>query len=302
MCYCPSPLDRHIWVPMNANQLPLTALRSFEAVARHASVKKAAAELGVIPSAVSHQIRKLEQRVGSRLFDRRGRQLVLTPEGERLLPGVATGLETIAQAFADHHRERVTGPLRVSVLETFALYWLLPKMVDYPFADEGRSLRLLPTQRLVSFDTENVDAAIRLGGTQSPDLEADPLFSDTLTLVAAPSVAEGAPVFISRHRLEEWNEFHDTAGVHDRVLVLVESASLAIKAATDGVGLAFAPVQLVEHELAAGRLHIASAVRVAGRRGHYSLLYPKLTRRDPRLRAFREWLLSRRDGMSSLHG
>ena len=287
---------------MNANQLPLTALRSFEAVARHASVKKAAAELGVIPSAVSHQIRKLEQRVGSRLFDRRGRLLLLTAEGERLLPGVATGLDAIAQAFADHHRERVAGPLRVSVLETFALYWLLPKMVDYPFGDEGRSLRLLPTQRVASFDTENVDAAIRLGGSRSPNLEADPLFSETLTLVAAPSVADGAPVFISRHRLEEWNEFHEKAGVRDQVLVLVESASLAIKAATDGVGLAFAPVPFVEHELADGRLRIVGEVQVLGRRGHYSLLYPRLTRRDPRLRAFREWLLLRRDGMSSLHG
>lgn len=286
---------------MNTNQLPLTALRSFEAVARHASVKEAAAELGVIPSAVSHQIRKLEQRVGSRLFDRRGRQLLLTVEGEHLLPGIAAGLEMITQAFADHYKERVTGPLRISVLETFALYWLLPKMVDYPFGDERRSLRLLPTQRVVSFDTENVDAAIRLGGSRSPDLEAVPLFAESLTLVAAPSVGESTPLFISRHRLEEWNEFQEKAGVRDQVLVFVESTSLAIKAATDSVGSAFVPVQLVEHELAHRRLRIIGEVQVPGKRGHYSLLYPRLTRRDSRLRAFRQWLLGRRCEMVSLH-
>ena len=255
------------------------------------TAKAAAAELGVIPSAVSHQLRRLEARLGSRLFERRGQRMALTEEGHRLLPGVSAGLETITEALADHDRERLTGPLRLSILESFALYWLLPRLRDYPFGEEGRALRLSTSQRVVLFDSENVDAAIRIGASAAADLAIDPLFDESFSLFARTDAAPGLPIFVSRHREAEWNAFRALSRNGAGTVVAVDSTAMAIKAATDGVGLGFAPGELMAAERAEGRVCQVEAANVPGQRGGYSLVYPRLGRRDRRLRLFREWLL-----------
>src|SRR5262245_25766428 len=107
---------------------PLVELRAFEAAARHLSFKQAAAELGVTPTAVSHQIRLLERHCGCALFRRRPRPLALTDEGARLFPAIRDGLEGFAAAIASVRRHAGQQPLRVTTTNAFASRWLVPRL------------------------------------------------------------------------------------------------------------------------------------------------------------------------------
>src|SRR5215467_4057858 len=107
---------------------PLIELRAFEAAARHLSFKRAAAELGVTPTAISHQIRLLERYCGCALFRRRPRPLSLTDAGARLFPAIRTGLEAFAAAIATIRRDRQHQPLRVTSTNAFASRWLVPRL------------------------------------------------------------------------------------------------------------------------------------------------------------------------------
>ena len=104
--------------------VPLNALRAFEAAARHMSIKDAAEEIGVTPSAVSHQLRILEDLLGVELMRRVGPRLELTETGRQLSPDLTIGFTRIIQAVGAVKQERKLGPLRLSMLPTFAVHWL----------------------------------------------------------------------------------------------------------------------------------------------------------------------------------
>src|SRR5689334_21836695 len=119
---------------MSRSQLPLNALRAFEAAARHASFTKAAEELHVTQAAVSHRIQALEAEPRVSLFRRLTRRLELTPDGERVAHGVREGLERISCAVSDLSRRSVTGPLAVSMLPSFAARWLVRRLPRFQYA------------------------------------------------------------------------------------------------------------------------------------------------------------------------
>lgn len=285
---------------MKKAALPLHGLRMFEAVARHRSIKSAALELGVTPSAVSHQIAQLEERLDIRLFSRDGRSLALTREGRALLPKLSSGLDLIAEAVSDLEGTTTAGPLRISALETFALYWLMPRLRHFPAEDGKFSLTVSATQRVVGFEVENVDVAIRLGAGAWKNLEADELFADRLGLFVHPQHSGQRPdaIFLSAHRRADWNEWRRRFGsaLAETSIVEVGSSSLAIKAASDGAGLCLASEDLVHSEVADGRLVPASEDRLRSAHGSYWLVYPRLKLRDPRVRHFREWMLGEAGG------
>lgn len=275
--------------------IPLNALRAFEAAARHGSVKLAGLELNVSASAVSHHIRQLEALLGAALFVRDGRGLSLTEAGEQLLPKLAEGFSLIGEALDDYQARRTAGPLRISVLEIFAHWWLLPRLSSYPLARRGFALEIEASQKVVSFDTENVDAAVRIGDGAWPGVISDHLFDERLGVYGpVGELAEGAPVFVSRPRQDEWQAWRssDTPPVGaDAPVVLVDSASTALKAAIDGAGLCFAGDLFAERDVAAGRLRRLDIAAEKSARGSYWLVYPPRMRRDPRLQNFRTWLL-----------
>lgn len=273
--------------------LTLNALRSFEAVARHGSFKAAAQELGVTASAVSHQVALLERQLGARLLERDARRVELTPYGAAMLPKLSAGFDLLSEAVADHTSRIKDGPLRISVLDTFALYWLLPRMERCPL---GRGIDILTSPRAVSFETENVDMAMRLGHGRWPRVEADKLFDETMSLFVQPgrcALLETGPVFIAPRRREEWDDWRAACApdLPDLPLVEVDSTALAIKAAIDGAGLGFAGCELVAREVSTGRLAPVAPGTVRSRWGGYWLVYPKLVLRDPRARELRAWLL-----------
>lgn len=275
--------------------IPLNTLRAFEAAARHESVKLAGLELNVSPSAVSHHIRQLEAILGAALFVRDGRGLSLTNEGARLAPRLTEGFGLIEAALEDHHARQAVGPLRISVLEIFAHWWLLPRLSSYPLAERGFALEIETSQKVVSFDTENVDAAVRIGGGEWPGVQSDHLFDERLGVYGHPDAAAGAStVFVSRPRQNEWAAWcaseRPPVGAGASV-VLVDSASTALKAALDGAGLCLAGDLFADRDVAAGRLRRLDQEGTISARGSYWLVYPPRLRRDRRLQNFRGWLL-----------
>src|SRR5207344_2881314 len=148
---------------------PLIELRAFDAAARHLSFKKAAAELGVTPTAISHQIRLLERYCGRALFRRRPRPLSLTEAGARLSPVIRDGLEAFAAAIAAVRREGDKQPLRVTTTNAFASRWLVPRLPRWRKARPDAPLDVIGTDSVLDLRAGDADVAIRYARTSPTD-------------------------------------------------------------------------------------------------------------------------------------
>jgi LysR family transcriptional regulator, glycine cleavage system transcriptional activator len=169
------------------NLPPLTELRAFEAAARHLSFKAAAAELGVTPTAISHQIRLLEQHCGQPLFRRRPRPMALTAAGERLFPVIRDGLAKFAIAFSSVRGDK-RGPLRVTATNAFAGRWLVPRLPSWRKAHPGISLEVIGTDAVLDLNAGEADLAIRYARTPPPNFVAQQLFRDRFFAVCSPTL------------------------------------------------------------------------------------------------------------------
>ena len=167
---------------------PLIELRAFDAAARHLSFKKAAAELGVTPTAISHQIRLLEHHCGRALFRRRPRPLSLTDAGSRLFPAIRGGLEAFAVAIAAVKREGDHQPLRVTTTNAFASRWLVPRLPAWRKLHPTASLEVIGTDSVLDLQAGDGDVAIRYatGRSVPTDGIADKLLGDTFWPVCNP--------------------------------------------------------------------------------------------------------------------
>ena len=148
---------------------PLIELRAFDAAARHLSFKKAAAELGVTPTAISHQIRLLEQYCGRPLFRRRPRPMSLTEPGARLFPVIRDGLEAFATAIAAVKRDRNKQPLRVTTTNAFASRWLVPRLPRWRKEHPNTPLDVIGTDSIVDLNAGDADVAIRYARSSPTD-------------------------------------------------------------------------------------------------------------------------------------
>lgn len=282
--------------------VPLNALRAFEAAARLLSIKDAASELNVTPSAVSHQLKALEEALGVDLMRRVGSRLELTPAGARLAPPLTEGFARIGAAVADVTEERRKGPLRLTMLPTFAVHWLSPRLAQYPFEKAGFELLISTSQEVVDLSAGAADVAVRHGAGKWHGLRADRLFLETVTLLAAPSQLRGrdprevvaaSNLFLSQYRPRNWADWNASlpgGPVSPGAVTMVDSTSLALRAAADGAGLTLAGWEIAEADVKAGRLAPVFDHRIeAG--GAYWLVYPEALATDRRVRNLRSWLL-----------
>ncbi|MAB00823.1 MAG: LysR family transcriptional regulator [Stappia sp.] len=288
--------------PIPRLNVPLNALRAFEAAGRHVSIKKAAGELGVTPSAVSHQVRQLEDSLGVDLLRRIGSRLELTEAGGKLLPGLSSGFREIASSVAETTGERKSGPLRLSMLATFAVHWLSPRLAEYPFDRAGFELLISTSQTAVDLSAGAADAGIRHGSGSWPGLKADLLFEESVTLFAAPSLIGGrdpravvarANLFLSQHRVRNWDEWNGSlpdGPVSPANVTMVDSAGLGLRAAIDGVGITLAGREIARTDVTAGRLVPLFEHATPGS-GGYWLVYPDPLARDRRIQNLRDWIL-----------
>src|ERR1041385_9177390 len=169
----------------------LNGLRAFEAAARHLSFTQAASELNVTQTAISHQIRRLEEELGLRLFIRKNRALALTPQARDSLPGVRAAFTDLRLATDRLLRKGDDNVLTVSTLASLAAKWLLPRLTAFQEAHPGIDVRITTSTALVDFRGGDVDAAIRYGRGQWPGVRADWLMADELFPVCSPALLKG---------------------------------------------------------------------------------------------------------------
>lgn len=286
---------------------PLAAVRAFEAAARHENFTVAAAELGMTQAAVSYQIRLLEERVGAPLFRRERGRVVLTEAGRRAAAPVSRAFDAIDAAFAELRAED-EGLLTVSTTQTFAGTWLAWKLGGFQMGHPEMAVRLLVSDTLTDFATDEVDVAIRIGVGPWEGLNADRLLEVDFTPMCSPA-------FLARHgghltpedllhvpmiSLDDpwWRVWLNEAGVDpgggrpSRAGVRMDSQAHWGAAAMAGQGMAVLTPLFWRNDVADGRL-VRPFAQVSRRPGEaYWLVAPEHRRTVPKIKRFRDWLIA----------
>jgi LysR family glycine cleavage system transcriptional activator len=281
---------------------PFFALRALEAAARHKSYSRAADELSVTHGAVSQQIRKLEEELGARLFERSGNQMIPTREADRLAAEVGRGLGVLQNAVAEFAAAAERDPLVVSIDPQFATRWLPPRLPGLLADPAGHNVEFRTEERVADFVTDGVDMAIRYGAGRWSGVEAAHLFTDTLFPVCSPAFAAAHPVRtpedvlaapLIHHRHRPWKLWCEPLGLDPPPLKgpVLDDSLMVVEAAAQGVGMALARSGLVEGDLASGRLVRPLQTNVASDLGFY-LVWRADSRKIARIAALRDWLLA----------
>ena len=286
---------------------PLNGLRAFEAAARHMSFTRAAAELNVTQTAVSHQIRRLEEQLGLVLFIRRNRALELTRDAQDYLPSIRSAFEDLRRATARLRREELDGRLTVSTTASLATKWLVSRVAAFQDTHPGMEVRITTSTHLVDFRREEVDIAVRYGRGTWPGLRAHWLMAEHIFPVCAPSLlTEGntlrAPEDLAHQTLlhatvsrEDWQLWLTAAGLPPSIAtrrgMTFDQGFMAIQAALEGLGVALGRFHLVEADLAAGRL-VAPFDMVVPQDAGYYIVAPETTADSPKIARFRDWLIA----------
>ena len=279
--------------------LPLNALRAFEASARLLSFTRAGMELRVTQTAISHQVKQLEDTLGAPLFRRLPRGLVLTDEGLALLPVLTDALDRIGAAIDRIEAKGTREVVTVGCVATFATGWLLQRVDRFKRAHPYIDLRLLTNNNRVDIAGDGLDLALRFGDGSWHGTEAIHLLSAPLSPVCRPDIAarlrkpsDLAQEFLLRsYRAEEWPLWFAVAGAPcPKIQGPIFDSSVAMaEAAARGVGIGLVPVAMFDHELATGRLVRPFAAEVPA--GSYWLTWLKSKDVTPGMRAFRDWMV-----------
>ncbi|MES2184930.1 MAG: transcriptional regulator GcvA [Pseudomonadota bacterium] len=301
-------MDKNTSTEKDRDRLPpLNALRNFEAVARHGSFAAAAADLHVTHWAVGKQIRLLEDWFGVPLFERRARGVVLTDEGAALLNDVGHAFDRLATGAArlrhDPLTRRVTGTVRVNVLASFALSWLLPRLADFHAQYPGIDVRVSTTSRKLRYVGDAFDIGVRSGHEQGAGLVSRTLMADLRLPACSPALLRQHPIQtvadLRHHTLlhaastrSAWAHWLREAGATDlRAARHVEfdHAYLQLAAAVEGLGVTLASLPLIGRDIAAGRL-VCPIPSPTWRAPDYALVVNTERAGDDAVMAFEQWI------------
>src|ERR1700761_3373336 len=292
---------------MTARLPSLNGLRAFEAAARHLSFTQAAAELNVTQTAISHQIRRLEEELGVRLFVRQNRALALTPQARDYLPGVRAAFNDLRLATDRLLRKDDDKVLTVSTLASLAAKWLLPRLTAFQEAHPGVDVRITTSTSLVDFKNGDVDAAIRYGRGNWPGVRAEWLMADEVFPVCSPALLSGkrplrVPDDLRDHVLlttstngDDWRQWLTAAGLPSDISkqpgITFDLILMTVQAAIDGIGVAMGRTSYVQDDIAKGRLVVPFKISLPVDAGFY-LVRPEGAPEPPKLKAFRQWLIA----------
>lgn len=284
---------------MDRSQLPLNALRAFEASARHLSFTRAAEELCVTQAAVSHQIKALEERLGAPLFRRLARGLALTDEGQALIPAVSESIDRLCRAMARFEAGAVREVLAVGVVGTFAVRWLMPRLAAFHEAYPLVELRLSTHNNKVDLGAEGLDMAIRFGDGDWPGLQAERLMRAPMSPLCAPALAArletpaalAGATLLRSYRHWEWRAWFAAAEVEPPPIrgPVFDSLTLMVHAAVQGQGVVLAPPALFQAELTSGQL--VQPFPITCEVGAYWLTWLRHRPTTSAMTAFRGWCL-----------
>jgi LysR family glycine cleavage system transcriptional activator len=282
----------------------MSAIRAFEAAARHQSFTRAAEELGMTQAAVSYQIRLLEDRIGAPLFVRLPRQVELTSRGRQLAPAVTEAFEALRIAFAGVENA-VQTVLSITTLTTFASNWLIVRLGRFQQLHPNIAVQIEVSPQIVDFAQNDFDIGIRSGTGDWPGLEAHRLFPNQFTPVCSPELIRGRELREPSDLLKLpiltpsdpwWRDWFSAAGLKDIDLSDRPDNSLGAQqfegmAAMAGQGVAMINPFFFPADLAAGRLVQPFDLVVEADRSYW-LVYPKARKRSAKIQAFRDWVLS----------
>lgn len=288
---------------------PLTALRAFEAAARHMSFSKGAEELFVTPAALSYQIKQLEEHLGRPLFRRLNRAVELTEAGRALQPGVAEGFDCLRQAVRAVARLGDNQGLAITAGPAFTAKWLAPRFFRFAEAHPEIELRFVATLRIMDFDRDGIDAAIRFGTGSDDGLYSEVLTDDWATPICTPTLAARIAESIA-----ETGSFAGLQLLHDESVGFLDptpdwaawarvtgmegdwthgarfsNADHAIDVALEEGGVALGRITLVERYLDHGRLvaPFSTALRIGAQ---YRFVCPLGAETQPKICAFLAWM------------
>lgn len=291
---------------------PLNALRTFEAAARHLNFSRAAAELHVTPSAVSHQIKELEQQIGIILFLREKKALSLTEAGEVLLQGAHTAFGALSRAMHDLHALTHDPVLTVSVPPSVAVKWLVPRLETFRQRNREIDVRISTDIQLPDLRSGDVDIAVHYSDGSYPGLEAELLVSNSAAPMCSPRFLSGdaplrRPEDLGRFTLLHdiggdefgnpaydwgaWLAAHGVTNVDASLGLRFNTSADVLNAAVAGAGVAIGKTALAVDDLKSGRL-VCLFDSVAPEEAAYYVVYAREAANQQKVIAFRDWLFS----------
>ncbi|PHS04466.1 MAG: transcriptional regulator [Blastopirellula sp.] len=290
----------------------LNGLRMFEAAARHLSFTIAASELNVTQAAVSQQIRRLEEELGVKLFVRGKGGLSLSVSGQELAGSTKTALSIIHKSIGRITNTETEGVLAISTLASFASRWLVPRLSKFQAKHPDIALHVHTSGTKVDFDRDGIDAAIRLGAIKEPGLHDELILRESLCLVASPAVADKVgntfenlyqqPLIIDSSRLLDENNLDITGLATEQAIEILKlnkmkldlrdykQSDSVVLAALAGRGVALTRLSLCTGDLETGKLVLVCGFQLPLQFG-YSLVCPQSRIEDPKLLAFKRWML-----------
>lgn len=288
-------------------QLPsLAALRTFEAAARHMSFTKAAVELNLTQSAVSRQIRLMEEYLGVLLFQRIKQRLVLTEAGRSYVNDIRGALEQMQAATVNllAHQGK-GGILNIAAPPAFSTKWLIPRLSRFSNAYPEILINIVTRQKPFDFTHESMDVSIYYGNNDWPGVLSDKIIGDEMVIVCSPVYLAThqqlrGPCDLRNHVLlqpsirpylwREWLQAMDCEAENSGIGPRFEHFYMITQAAIGGLGVALLPLMLVNDDITAGRLVIPFE-SVYRSREAYCLIYPASKRNDRKIELFRRWLI-----------
>lgn len=283
----------------------LAALQCFEASARHLSFTRAAKELHITQSAVSRQIRSLEEQLGIRLFDRSAQGLRLSSDGASYLPAIRAALDKMESATLQLLANQGTaGVLNIAVLPTFGTRWLIPRLPAFRARAPDITVNILTKLEPFDLDAENIDLAISYGEQPWPHAVSYPLMGEAIAPVCSPDLLKRPPALkrptdLRNHTLLQmatrpgaWKVWFDGIGLSGANAFrgpAFEHFSMVVQAAIAGLGIAVVPLFLVSEELANGRLVMPFNQPVESPHRYYAVC-SEARQGTHRIREFRDWL------------
>lgn len=285
---------------------PLTALRAFEAAARHMSFRDAADELSVTPAALSYQIKSLEEHLRAPLFRRLNRAVELTEEGRTLLPGAREGFDQLRLAWRATRRIAHDTTLTITAGPGFTAKWLAPRMYSFAQAHPDIDLRISASLRIMDFARDEIDVAIRFGRGRDEGYFSVPLMDEWVSPVMVPALA--AKIATPDDLLEQTLIHDDSLDFLDpwpnwalwlRTAGAVVPPSLhgprfsqadhAVDMALEGTGVVLGRASLCDRYLSSGRLVAPFKLSIATE-AHYRFICPEGTETRPGIARFRAWM------------
>jgi LysR family transcriptional regulator, glycine cleavage system transcriptional activator len=300
---------------------PLRELQVFEAVARHMSFRKAAEELGVTPTAVSHQIRLLERSCGQPLFVRRPRPLRLTAAGERLFPVVSAALSSISAELRAVNQSVQRQPLRVTATNAFMAKVILPGLSDWNARFPGIAIDIVGTNAVLDIRAGEADVAIRYAPVAPVGVAAVEIARESFVAVAGPSITDAVEQRLTPERILKfplieltWEPPHPDAptwakwqtaafdGVPDRLPAVATAMTFqdelhVIEAVLGGHGIGLCSTLLVRDELATGSLRNVGDIALPGLAYYFVSRIGSPRERD--IHQFHDWLRGRLAGTAA---